>query len=212
VAWTGRSGHPFELLLCRPPADGSGERRASRSPDEGGRPYVAAARTTAAASRGRVTEPGAPHDERRSITGRLVHRLFQFAHLQRAGAEDAALERFARGLMRPDERGIITDADAVVTEALTVWRSLSAREDVKSLLAAGKAMYEVPFSLHDPATASIVRGTIDCLVRHPDGRVVVVEFKTGDRQPEHEQQLATYVTAARALFAGSPVDGVLVYP
>jgi ATP-dependent helicase/nuclease subunit A len=212
VAWTGQSGHPFELLLCRPPADASGERRASGSPEDGGRPYVSAAPAAAPPSRSRVTEPGPPHDERQSITGRLVHRLFQFGHLQRAGWDDAAVERFARGLMRPDERGTITDADAVVTEALAVWRSLSAREDVKSLLTAGKRMYEVPFSLQDPATASIVRGTIDCLVHHPDGRIVVVEFKTGDRQLEHEKQLTAYVTAARALFTGSPVDGVLVYP
>jgi ATP-dependent exoDNAse (exonuclease V) beta subunit len=83
---------------------------------------------------------------------------------------------------------------------------------VKSLLGAGNRTHEVPFSLHDAATGSIVRGTIDCLVQHPDGRVVVVEFKTGERQLEHEKQLATYVAAARALFTGSAVDGVLVYP
>jgi ATP-dependent exoDNAse (exonuclease V) beta subunit len=114
--------------------------------------------------------------------------------------------------MRAVERGSLPDADAVVIEALTVWRSLGAREDVKSLLAAGNRTYEVPFSLHDPVTASILRGTIDCLVHQPDGRVVVVEFKTGARQLEHEKQLATYVTAAGALFPDSTVDGVLVYP
>jgi ATP-dependent helicase/nuclease subunit A len=212
VAWTGQSGHTFELMLCRPPATGTDARRESESPGNGGRPYVAAVGAGAPPSRGRVTAAGAPQDEREAIRGRLVHRLFQFAHLQQAEWDDAAVERFARGLMRPDERGSIPDADAVLIEALTIWRSLSAREDVKSLLATGNRTYEVPFSLHDPATASIVRGTIDCLLHQPDGRVVVLEFKTGGRQLEHEKQLATYVTAARALFPDSSVDGLLVYP
>jgi ATP-dependent exoDNAse (exonuclease V) beta subunit len=55
----------------------------------------------------------------------------------------------------------------------------------------GRPLYEVPFSLRvDPTT--IVRGSIDCLIRLDDGRVVVVELKTGAERPEHEAQLAIY--------------------
>ena len=39
----------------------------------------------------------------------------------------------------------------------------------------------------------------------------MLELKTGKPAPEHEQQLAIYLTAARALFPGASVDGNLVY-
>jgi hypothetical protein len=41
--------------------------------------------------------------------------------------------------------------------------------------------------------------------------VAVVEVKTGTRMPEHEQQLASYVAAARAMFPQTRVDGLLLY-
>jgi hypothetical protein len=41
--------------------------------------------------------------------------------------------------------------------------------------------------------------------------VTVLELKTGRPAPEHERQLAIYLTAARALFPGTPVEGRLVY-
>jgi RecB family endonuclease NucS len=48
-------------------------------------------------------------------------------------------------------------------------------------------------------------------VRHEDGRIVVLEFKTGGRAPHHQRQLDLYLAAARALFPGAAVDGRLVY-
>jgi hypothetical protein len=63
-----------------------------------------------------------------------------------------------------------------------------------------------------PGAATVLRGRIDLLVVRDDGGVIVVEFKTGRRRPEHERQLAIYVQAARALYPGRPVDGCLVYP
>ena len=57
----------------------------------------------------------------------------------------------------------------------------------------------------------ILRGTFDCLVQRRDGGITVLELKTGEPAPEHEQQLSTYVTAARALFPGMRVEGKLVY-
>jgi ATP-dependent exoDNAse (exonuclease V) beta subunit len=57
----------------------------------------------------------------------------------------------------------------------------------------------------------MVRGTIDCLVRRPDGGVSVLEFKTGARRPEHLEQLNLYRRAATLLFPGAQVDEHLVY-
>jgi hypothetical protein len=54
------------------------------------------------------------------------------------------------------------------------------------------------------------------VLRAPSGaapaEVSVVEFKTGRRRPEHQAQLDVYVDAARELFPGVSVSGVLVYP
>jgi len=70
----------------------------------------------------------------------------------------------------------------------------------------------------DPAAAPgavggavIVRGSVDCLAEQPDGRVVVVEFKTGRRHAWHAAQIDLYVRAARALFPGRPVERRLIY-
>ena len=63
-----------------------------------------------------------------------------------------------------------------------------------------------------PGGRTVLRGRIDLLVVRDDGSVVVVEFKTGRRRPEHERQLEIYVGAARALFPGRAVEGCLVYP
>ena len=59
---------------------------------------------------------------------------------------------------------------------------------------------------------TIVRGSIDCLIQTDDGRITIVELKTGARRAEHAAQLAVYVDAARSLFPGASVDGLLVYP
>ena len=43
------------------------------------------------------------------------------------------------------------------------------------------------------------------------GGMTVLELKTGKPAPEHDQQLEMYLTAARAMFPGTPVEGKLVY-
>jgi ATP-dependent exoDNAse (exonuclease V) beta subunit len=108
--------------------------------------------------------------------------------------------------------------------ALGAWRRMCRRPDVQTLLACGQRQYEVPFSLRmppharsgapdpdSPAAPLIVRGVIDCVVVGADRSVAVLEFKTGRPRPSHQQQLDTYVQAARILFPGSTVTGTLVY-
>jgi len=107
------------------------------------------------------------------------------------------------------------DYRALADEAAEVYRRAAGRADVAELLE-GDCLFEVPFTLVRTSRAAaagpvFVRGAIDCVRRWPDGRVTVVEFKTGAPRPEHESQLDFYVEAARALFPDQPVDGRLMY-
>jgi len=100
-------------------------------------------------------------------------------------------------LLRPDECPEIGDIDAIVQEGLSIWRTLSERKDVSTLLASGRVMHEVPFSLQARRDNKpvILRGVIDCVVEREDGSVVIVEFKTGRPRSWHARQLDLYVEA-----------------
>lgn len=206
IAWTGASGHTFELLRCSPPSNDAapiGTRAAPRA-----RPYVSARAPQAAAAVAPVTESGEAVEPDRALVGRLVHRLFEFVRADAADALDAAS---VRDLLTAEERSGAGDVDAVVADALRAWHSLRRGGEVERVLRDGACLHEVPFSLFEPATSSTVRGTIDCLVRRPDGSLLVLELKTGGRRRDHDRQLETYVRAARALFPDSRVDGLLLY-
>jgi RecB family exonuclease len=58
----------------------------------------------------------------------------------------------------------------------------------------------------------VLRGTIDCLIRRPDGALVVVEVKTGPPRPAHERQLQAYLGAVQALGPGIRATGRLIHP
>jgi ATP-dependent helicase/nuclease subunit A len=152
-------------------------------------------------------------------TGTLVHRLFQFGFVP--GSDPEEDETAALRLLKPEERVALEDVQAAVSAAVAAWRSIRASKDVSALLTSGDRLYEVPFSLLSPANPlagrvetgpTVLRGTIDCLIRRKDGSVVVVEFKSGTPAPVHRRQLDLYVAAARALFPASKVEGRLIYP
>ena len=44
-----------------------------------------------------------------------------------------------------------------------------------------------------------------------DGRLVVLELKTGVRRAAHQRQLEIYVAAAEALHPGAAVEGRVIY-
>jgi len=166
----------------------------------------------------------APHDGPPGlgpVVGRLVHRL-----LQRAGENgaiaDAELESQVVDVMsreeraRPDSRQRAVDAAAVFRRALS-------RPEVAELVH-GNCLFEVPFSMRrddldeDPGPdhyevggPAILRGTIDCVLLRADGRLTVIELKTGEPQSHHRRQLSLYVDAARSLFPEAAVDGRVVY-
>jgi ATP-dependent helicase/nuclease subunit A len=156
-------------------------------------------------------EPAGGEDE--ALVGTLVHRLFQFAGELPvpAGAQDVT--DLAIRLIRPEERATAASADASVSRAIGVWTAMRTRPGVSELFESGERMHELPFSCRLPAHPQrVVRGTIDCLIRRPDGTIVVIELKTGAPAPVHQAQLDIYLEAARAMFPGTVVEGRIVYP
>ena len=77
------------------------------------------------------------------------------------------------------------------------------------LIGEGETMYEIPFSLQ--TETGISTGTIDCVVRSPNGCLTVLEFKTGRRRSEHRQQLDLYLQAVSSMVPHTQVEGRLVY-
>jgi ATP-dependent helicase/nuclease subunit A len=147
------------------------------------------------------TAPSAVYEDAESIpadgthreAGTLAHRLFADPSYVASGSNEAS--GFSR--VKNDR-------------AIVLAKRLREHPDVATLLASGRALYEVPFSMQvDDRT--IVRGSIDCLVTQDNGRITIIELKTGARRPEHGEQLAVYLDAARTLFPGETVDGLLVY-
>jgi ATP-dependent exoDNAse (exonuclease V) beta subunit len=145
--------------------------------------------------------------------GTLVHRLFQFGAELPAPAGTEEFARLAEKLLRPEERATATSPRGSVAKAVDAWLSMARQPDVASLLESGERLHELTFSLVAAAEPGrVLRGTIDCLIRKPDGSIVVVEFKTGAVSATHEAQLDIYLHAARAMYPHAKVTGLLVYP
>jgi ATP-dependent helicase/nuclease subunit A len=227
VTWAGR-GRTHSFLVARP-ADGgvlmpgSAAEAAADSREDLLQPLPAAPCVPVTTVRALVQPDGTslarrwnPEGAGDALAGRLVHRLFQSMGPGIAGAGtmdcDAALHARARALVLADERDLVAEPDEAVHAACALWRDMKDRPDVAELFAGAEVLYEVPFSMRgqsDPA-GTVVRGVIDCLVRRPNGEIVVVEIKTGRAADWHEAQLAMYVEAARGLFPASRVRGVLL--
>jgi ATP-dependent exoDNAse (exonuclease V) beta subunit len=116
-------------------------------------------------------------------------------------------------VLSDEERAVIADVEEIVSQARQALTELRTHPDVIGVFGDGAPIrwrrHEVPFSLRDGDR--VVRGTIDCLVERDTGVIEVLEFKTGRASTDHQQQLATYVNAARAIFPGRVVAGKLVY-
>jgi hypothetical protein len=150
------------------------------------------------------------------LRGTLVHRL-----LQRLGAvpspissEPDRIAQLAAQLISPEENDEVDDVFSLCTDAAEMYGRLIARADVRDLYGRGDAFHEVPFCR--TVDGSVVRGTIDLLVRWSDpasgaSRATILEFKTGRPAPEHTVQAMTYRDAVEALFPGDSVETRLVY-
>jgi RecB family exonuclease len=147
-----------------------------------------------------------------ALIGTAVHRLFE---LQGRDSVDASapetLSERLKTLIRDEEVVETDDLDAALRQAVEAYLQLRADPEVESSLRAGDAWFEVPFSVRPAGAATVLRGTFDCLIRTRDGRVRLLEFKTGRPSLRHKEQLAIYLSAARALFPETAVEGMLVY-
>jgi ATP-dependent exoDNAse (exonuclease V) beta subunit len=170
-----------------------------------------------ASSTGLARDAGGHDGDRAAgvILGRVVHRMFQRGVC--GDADEAVRAAAARRLVNDDELAAIADTDAFTSRAAAVFAGMWAKRDVRAALDGAECFYEVPVSLtqreaESPAgRPAVLRGVIDCLVRRPDGRVIVLDFKTGKNRRTDRRQLDAYVQAARQLFPGAPVEGLLVY-
>jgi ATP-dependent helicase/nuclease subunit A len=142
------------------------------------------------------------------LLGALVHRLLQRDPIG-ADAPDEELRRTARMLLDAMPITDVADEAVVIDAAVRRVRALSDRPDLQELFRSGRAFHEFPFTM--AWQDRTVRGTMDCLIATADGRIVVLEFKTGSPKPEHEAQLAIYRAAAERLFPGASVEARLVY-
>src|SRR5262249_47725271 len=139
--------------------------------------------------------------------GMLVHRLIDRLGIR--AVEEADVDGAALALLRRDERLMTSNPRGTISAAVRSYRALAGRPDLAVRLDGALAWHEVPISSREDGVA--FRGAIDTLVVGPDGRVLVLEFKTGRPSQLHERQLSRYVRATTALLPGMPVDGLLVY-
>ena len=148
------------------------------------------------------------------LLGRVVHRLFQAG--VRGDIAPPELLALARKLVPDDDAGTEGDLETLIATAARVFAGLWSNEDMRAAVDGAACYYEVPISSlparrKPGAGAEILRGAIDCLAYRPDGRVIVMEFKTGARRAGHRRQLQAYVDAVRAMHPGARVEGRLVY-
>ncbi len=147
-----------------------------------------------------------------ALAGTLVHRLFEHFGVSLAnGAEESAISGALARLLRHDEAAEAGDTQTLMNQARHAYLALCAEPDLANALETGDALFEVPFSVRLAGSQTIFRGSFDCLIRQPDGSLSVLELKTGRPVPQHEQQLAMYLAAARALYPGTVVEGRIVY-
>jgi ATP-dependent exoDNAse (exonuclease V) beta subunit len=136
--------------------------------------------------------------------GAAVHRMFEYAV-----PFDRSLTDFAAALT-PDLPGTPPSLRRQATEkAADLYQRLRHKPELELLMKEGRVHREVPFALD--YQGRVLRGVIDSLILLP-GRVVVIDYKTGSPRPEHKMQMELYLEAARALFPGENVEGLVFYP
>jgi RecB family exonuclease len=155
-------------------------------------------------------QPGGPagDDSERGV-GTLVHRLVHRFGLTPAAAID---EQSALAVLRAEEMSAFISArtaSELAAAALDAYRAICGRPDIRALYESGDVLHELPFTME--LDGRRVRGTIDCLIRGVDGRITLLEFKTGRARDVHRTQIDLYRRAVERLFPDAPVDARLVY-
>jgi ATP-dependent exoDNAse (exonuclease V) beta subunit len=222
--WTAASGQVHTFRVCTAPAAGSDRilMKIEKTEDAIATDNFAPLVDPFELPRLAVTRALAPAVEKRrrnqsetsgrSLTGTLVHRLFERFGTSLSGDAHAQsiADELAR-LIRDEETIEVGDVEQVFGQARDAYLALCGQRALSEALESGDTIFEVPFSVRPAASQTILRGTFDCLIQRRDGGMTVLELKTGKPAPEHEQQLKMYLIAARAMFPGTRVDGKLVY-
>jgi ATP-dependent helicase/nuclease subunit A len=143
---------------------------------------------------------GGPHVDARA-EGTLAHRVLERVEAASFG-RDEARARASRAL---EHEGIALEHEKHAVVVARVMRFLGGAYAARIAGAGASILREHPFVfdvLDGQGRAVAVRGTIDLLVRWPDGAIDVIDYKRA-RGPSAEPyafQLDAYVLAARALF------------
>jgi ATP-dependent helicase/nuclease subunit A len=148
---------------------------------------------------------------RERLAGTIVHRLMQRS--LDPGLDEASLRPLVPPLIRSAELVDVDDLESLTTDAVALYTRLRRQEGLAELFRSGRCHYEVPFSFEPPdRPGELVRGVIDCVVETPDGRMTVIEFKTGGAQPDHQAQADFYAQALASVLADPGIDVRVVYP
>tara|TARA_B100001123_G_scaffold419061_1_gene523763 strand:+ start:3993 stop:7268 length:3276 start_codon:yes stop_codon:yes gene_type:complete len=145
------------------------------------------------------------------LLGTLVHRLIARKGIAKTGTSFSAhsLKATIATLLRTDEVVEVAANPQLSEQVVDAYRTLSNQPEVQILIREGETMHEIPFSLQ--TETGISAGTIDCVVRSPNGCLTVLEFKTGRRRSEHRQQLDLYRQAVSSMAPHTQVEACLVY-
>jgi len=158
------------------------------------------------ASRSRRAEDAGASER---LVGTLVHRLMQ--RRLRPDLDAGAIRTTATGLLSEVDLVDLPDPEPTIAAAADAYLRLRRKPELGRLLATGEAFYEVPFSWAPEGAAGVlVRGSVDCLVRGPDGGLTILEFKTGEPRPEHEAQVRVYADALGAAL-GREIGVTILY-
>jgi ATP-dependent helicase/nuclease subunit A len=220
VEWVS-GGQSFAFLVCRPPSDPE----ASRPPASADTPapldvgplapalpaIVSATDDQEEAQRDpEMAPPDRTSADEPRLLGTLIHRLFARGLAERDSQTD--LLAVARASVSAAELADVADPAALVDRAVAVFVALAGRANVRAVIDGGICHYEVPFSYQPPGRSDVlVRGAVDCLVERPDGRLVVLEFKTGRPRAAHEAQAALYVAALQRALGTKAISAQIVY-
>jgi ATP-dependent helicase/nuclease subunit A len=152
--------------------------------------------------------PALPGDA--SVFGVLLHGILQHVDLSLdpVAAVDAAIGR-VRHLADP------ASLERAREQALRFLRSATG-EDLRKSAAAGRPVFrETPFLYRVRAGGEelgFLRGQIDLLFEAPDGKWILVDYKTSAaHRPEYDDQTRWYAHGLRRLLNGRPHRAVLFY-
>jgi hypothetical protein len=135
-----------------------------------------------------------------------VHRLLESDGA--VAADEGALTALALRLAGGDAR-LGSDPHALARAAAGFVARLATDPRLAALLTLPRRWHEVPLAMREPAV--LWRGALDALVEESDGRLRVLEFKTGRPLAAHAEQLRLYVAAIQALLPSASLEGELAY-